>query len=97
MHETFTREGEIIMKNVSFIFAIFLIAFSAFGCDGDSSQDNPIETKAYGIVSGTDGLLVCTSTNGTTWSQMDVPGDLSEADFGGVAHRHKYIAISMLV
>ena len=73
------------MKNVSFIFAIFLIAFSAFGCDGDSSQDNPIETKAYGIVSGTDGLLVCTSTNGTTWSQMDVPGDLSEADFGGVA------------
>ena len=71
------------MKSVSSILAILLIAFSAFGCDGDSSQDNI--TKTYGIVAGWNGLLVFTSSNGKTWSQMDVPDALSQADFSGVA------------
>ena len=73
------------MKNASFILAVFWISFSVFGCDGDSSQNNPIEAKTYGIVSGDDGLLVSTSTKGTTWSQMDVPEDLSKASFSGTA------------
>lgn len=73
------------MKNVSFIFTILLIAFSAFGCDGDSSRDNPIPARTYGIVSGNDGLLVFSSTKGKTWSQIDIPGDLSQASFSGVA------------
>ena len=75
----------VMMKNISLILALLWVSFSAFGCHGDSSQNNPIEAKTYGIVSGDDGLLVCTSTKGTTWSQMVVPEDLSQASFSGVA------------
>lgn len=71
------------MKSVSFVFAILLIAFLTFGCHGGSPQDSA--TKTYGIVAGDNGLLVCTSTKGKKWSQMDVPEELSQASFSGVA------------
>ena len=77
------------MGRMLFVLSNLAMLFMLSACDGDNDSHDSIHAKTYGIVSGSDGLLVFTSAKGKTWTQMDVPADLSQANFYGVAFSPK--------
>jgi len=77
------------MERAFFVLFAAMMFLVLSACDGDNNSRHSIPSKSYGIVSGWDGLLVFTSTRGNTWTQIDVPTVLSQADFSGAAFSPK--------